>query len=152
MTNILKTLVEALEVPGLVIPSTSIYEADERLYVTLSDKRLLEAKSFCDKERIRAIAGMVFDIPHTYEKKGTLAHAIHFEEERTRMPKGMNYDYFKNHQGHLIEVPLNRQHPQLTYWTRNRGSSKLHEIQRKNYFEFLKRVHKAFLEATGISS
>jgi len=152
MTDRLAARIETeFMVGGLIVPTVSIYEANERVSAIINDFRLLEARPFDDPEEIRRIAGDVFDVPTTFEQSGTLHPAVFFQtSDWRRKPEGMDLGYFRNHDGHLIEVHPGWAMPGLVFWTGNRGAAVLHDRQRDNYFNFLVEVHKAYLKKAGV--
>jgi len=150
MTGILKAQIDALEVPGIVIPRASFYEAQERIYVTLNDKRLIDAGAtgFKDERAIRDVAATCFDVPHDVEnRQGTFG--VFFNTGVPHLPSGMDRDYFSNHHGHDLQVHLGEIPPTFTISTGNRGNPTLLDEQRNRYFTFVQRVHQEFLRQAG---
>ncbi|MCK5449967.1 hypothetical protein KAI32_03815 [Candidatus Pacearchaeota archaeon] len=122
------------------------YENNERLYTSLIDLRL-HKKEFSDKKLIERIAKETFDIPVSYEQRGDLDWAIHFDKDN--IPEGISRDYFdyiRKYHGHLIEVPLPLTFPTMNFCTGNRGNAVLIPRQRENYLKFLQNTYHAFLE------
>jgi len=120
----------------------TIYGAHERIYLNILDERLRGAPEIKDSSEITRIAEEVFDVPFEFEAKGDVGEAVFFNP--------VSEDpYQQNHYAHFVQVYLPSNYPLIIISTGNRGAVELFQIQRKNYFDYIMKIHELFLRNAG---
>lgn len=129
----------------------SIYEAYERIYLSLSEREFAEGPIFDSLEKIDNLASKLFDVNFRWGKTyypepiPTICFdPIIIPKSEGGTEKMMEYGNYYDEQSIEIKIPFS--FIQMTINTGNRGVTFLHPKQRQKYFDFVVGVHGLFIE------
>ncbi len=128
-----------------------VYEAWERIYLSLNEREFINAPPFDSKEKINDLAQKLFDVNYEWGKTyytepiPTIIFAPKILSKREGGTVAM-MKYGDYYSGHSIEIQIPCQRVEMTINTGNRGVTFLNPKQRKKYYDFVLGVHGLFIE------
>jgi len=127
----------------------SIYEAYERIYLSIIDRQFIGAPDFNSEQKIKDLASKTFDVnfvSKTFEEGHKNKLYLIFEPIIFSKMSKKSFLYNSSYSGHSIDINLPSFWPEITISTGNRGRTNLSQKQRDKYYNFVEEIYNLFLE------